>query len=230
MATVSTVQPSERGEAIVSTVSFKNKTYTLDFNGFLDPPDQWNEDFADGMAKKLGIRALGERHWKIIHYLRHKFIDEKTVPVLVHACMENEMSLAEMRSRFPTGYHRGACKIAGINYKFMYDTNVWITYETAPPAKPPYRVNRLGFLEDSEEWDDDFPEFMINELKRPEGLTGRHWEVIRYLRDYYEKNRNIPTVFETCSSHDLNLEELLELFPDGYRRGACRLAGLPFFA
>jgi tRNA 2-thiouridine synthesizing protein E len=156
----------------------------LDFNGFLDPPEQWNEEFAEEMAKELGVRSLTERHWKIIRYLRHKFTVEKTVPVLVHACMDNDMSLAEMRSRFPTGYHRGACKIAGINYKFMYDTNVWITHETAPPPKPRYKLDRLGFLEDFRQWDLDFPEYMMNELKRSGGPTERQWEVIRYLRDY----------------------------------------------
>lgn len=159
-----------------------------------------------------------------------KLTDEKTVPVVVKACLDNAMSLAELRSRFPTGYHRGACKIAGINYKFMYDTNVWLTYETAPPAKPRYKLDRLGFLEDYENWDEDFPEFIMNELQQLGGLTERHWAVIRYLRDYFDEHRNSPTVYETCSITGLSLDDLHELFPDGYRRGACRVAGLPFFA
>ena len=215
----------------MATATFKNKTYVLDEHGFLNPPDQWDENFAEGMARSLGIQGgLTDRHWEIIRYLRRKFLDEKTVPLVVHACMDNQMSLAELRSRFPTGYHRGACKIAGINYRFMYDTNVWLTYETAPPPRPRYKLDRLGFLENSEDWDEDFPEFMMNELKRPGGLSAQHWEVIRYLRNYYEEYRNIPTVYETCTVHRLSLSELHQLFPDGYRRGACRLAGLPFFA
>ena len=217
----------------MSSVFFNNKIYTLDKHGFLYPPDQWDENFAREMAKSLGIRGpLTDRHWKIINYLRHKFLDEKTVPVLVMACMDNEMSLAELRSRFPTGYHRGACKIAGINYKFMYDTNVWLTYETAPPAKPRYTLDRLGFLEDFQSWDEEFPEFTTSELERDKHAvpTERHWKVLRYLRSYYEKHHNIPTVYETCTVNDLSLDDLKELFPDGYRRGACRMAGLPFFA
>jgi tRNA 2-thiouridine synthesizing protein E len=59
--------------------------------------------------------------------------------------------------------------------------------------------------------------------------TGRHLQVVRYLRDYYTVNRMLPTVFETCSANDLSLDDLRDLFPSGYRRGACRIAGLPFF-
>lgn len=214
----------------MNTVTFKGTKYTLDRHGFLDPPGQWDEGFAEAMAKSLGIvSGLTDRHWKIIRYLRHKFVEENTVPVVVKACLDNGMSLAELRARFPTGYHRGACKIAGINYQFMYETNVWLTYETAPPAKPRYKLDRLGFLEDYRDWDEDFPEFIMNELNRVWSLTDRHWSVIRYLRSYFSEHEILPTVYDTCTECSLTLEDLLDLFPDGYRRGACRLAGLPFF-
>ena len=57
-----------------------------------------------------------------------------------------------------------------------------------------------------------------------------HWEVIQFLRTYYQAMNNIPTVYETCHAHDLELHDLIKMFPGGYRRGACRVAGLPFFA
>ncbi len=99
------------------TVSFdEGKTYTLDAYGFLDPSDQWDEAFADGMARKLGVYdGMAERHWSFIRYLRRKFLEEKTVPVVVIACAENGIGLSQFRQLFPTGYHRGACKIAGIH-------------------------------------------------------------------------------------------------------------------
>jgi tRNA 2-thiouridine synthesizing protein E len=214
----------------MNTIAFRDKKYQLDDYGFLDPPDQWNVDFAEGMAKMVGVTGgLTERHWDFIHYLRHKFLDEKSVPVLVTACAENKMRLSELRSLFPTGYHRGACKIAGINYQFMYETNYWLTYETAPPAKSRYELDQLGFLQEYADWDEDFVELALSQREPPTTPTARHRQVVRYLRDFYAANRTIPTVFETCSQNDLSLEELKELFPDGYRRGACRTAGLPFF-
>ncbi len=217
----------------MKTITFNKQQYTLDDYGFLDPPDQWDENFALGMARHLGIQSeLTDAHWKIIRYLRDQFLNKNTVPVVVIACAENQIRLSELRSLFPTGYHRGACKIAGINYQFMVQTNYWLTYETGPPVKTRYQLDQLGFLQDFLEWDEDFVDFIVAELKMeiPGGLTERHREVVRYLREYYERNRNIPTVYETCADNNLSFDELLSLFPSGYRRGACRMAGLPFFA
>lgn len=214
----------------MSSVVFKNTAYLLDDHGFLDPPEQWDEDFADGMAKMVGIRSgLTDRHWEFIHYLRHKFLQENTVPVMVMACADNEMRLSELRSLFPAGYHRGACKIAGINYKFMYETNYWLTYETAPPVKERYDLDPLGFLANADQWDEDFVELAMSQREPPTTPSDRHMSVLHYLRDYYAVNRTIPPVHETCVANDLSLDDLRELFPSGYRRGACRIAGLPFF-
>ena len=69
---------------------------------------------------------------------------------------------------------------------------------------------------------------LMGQLSPPSTPTDRHLQVIGFLRDYYTVNRMIPTVFEACSANDLSLEELRGLFPAGYRRGACRMAGLPF--
>jgi tRNA 2-thiouridine synthesizing protein E len=220
-----------RGCAALKSVTYADRSYTLDDHGFLNPPEQWDENFAEGMARALGIPdGLTEKHWRVVRYLRHKFETEKTIPVIVMACAQNHMRLSELRSLFPTGYHRGACKIAGINYQFMYELNYWLTYETAPPKKTRYPLDQLGFLKNFELWDENFPEFIVNEMKMSTGpITEAHWEVINYLRDYYVQNNNIPVVYETCKANLIGLQDLLELFPSGYRRGACRIAGLPFY-
>jgi tRNA 2-thiouridine synthesizing protein E len=215
----------------MNSISFKNKTYTLDKNGFLDPPVQWDDNFAEGMAHRVGIDGgLSKKHWEFISYLRKKFIDEKVVPVVVIACIENHLRLNEFRKLFPTGYHRGACKIAGINYEFMYKHNMWLTYETSPVLKNQYRMTPLGFLEDYTTWNKRFATLLASDWDLPEGLTSRHWRIIEYLREFFQINKNIPTLHETCKENDLTINEMGEMFPDGYRRGACRIAGLPFFA
>jgi len=213
------------------TVKFNERTYTLDNFGFLNPSDQWDENFAEGLAKQLGIYdGLTDPHWKFIRYLRDKFLKENTVPAVVYACADNKLKLQELRRLFPTGYHRGACKIAGINYEFMLNTNHWLTYETPRFLEKKYKMNSTGFLENFNDWSEDFAHFVINEWKLPKGLTEKHLQIINYLREFYQNNKNIPTVFETCESNQLSLKELKELFPEGYRRGACRVAGLPFLA
>jgi tRNA 2-thiouridine synthesizing protein E len=213
------------------TVSFNRKEYKLDRHGFLDPADQWDENFAEGMANKLGIHGgLTEDHWNFIRYLRHKFIVEKTVPVIVLACAENHLRLTQLRDLFPTGYHRGACKVAGINFAFMADINIWLTYESVPAAEMEHEVDQLGFLKDFDKWNERFAYWVIRNWELPEGLNEKHWKIIRYLREFYQSTKNIPSIFELCRSSDIGLDEFGELFPKGYRRGACRAAGLPFLA
>jgi TusE/DsrC/DsvC family sulfur relay protein len=212
-------------------ITFNDKQYKLDKYGFLDPSKQWDENFAEGMARKLGIHeGLTKAHWKVIHYLRSKFLAENTIPVIVIACADNQFRLKELRALFPTGYHRGACMIAGINFDFMSDINIWLTYETPPKAKMEYEVDELGFLKDFDKWNERFASLVVSKWDLPAGLTKRHWKIIQYLRDYFDKTKNIPTVYETCKSNDIEFEEIGILFPKGYRRGACRAAGLPFFA
>lgn len=212
------------------SISFGGKQYQLDKWGFLDPPDQWDNEFAEGMAKQQGIiQGLTEDHWQLIKYLRRKFLEEQTIPVVVIACAENKMRLNTLRDLFPTGYHRGACRIAGINYAFMYESNIWLTYETVPAAESEHDTSELGFLADFEKWTEDFASWVARNWDLPDGLTDRHWKIISYLRDYYSRTKNIPTLFEVCTRVGIDLDEFGALFPRGYRRGACRAAGLPFF-
>jgi tRNA 2-thiouridine synthesizing protein E len=211
-------------------VTYGERTYTLDGYGFLSPPEQWDRSFAEGMAADLRIHGgLTEEHWSFLDFLRKKFIEERTVPVVVMACAENKLRLTRFKQLFPTGYFRGACKIAGIDYAFMQKTNHWLSYETAPILKAEYDLTPQGFLADFERWDERFCDEILAEWKRPPGLTERQREVVTFLRDTYRDRGDIPTVLETCRQHGLDLEELGELFPGGYRRGACRIAGLPFF-
>ncbi len=219
-------------EPAAKTVTFgKEKVYALDRYGFLAEPDQWDEEFAQGMARLQGIyEGLTQDHWDFLSYIRRKFLQEKTLPLMVVACADNHLRLAKLRSLFPTGYFRGACRIAGVSFEFLCDVNIWHTYETPPPLKPEHEITPQGFLADFNRWNKRFAELMADEWKLPEGLTAKHWEVIRFLRDYYQVTGNIPTVFEVCQAHQLDLAALTGLFPEGYRRGACRIAGLPFFA
>jgi len=214
------------------TVTFgEGKAYALDEHGFLADPEQWDEEFADGTARQQGIReGLTKEHRDFIHYIRQKALTEKTLPLLVVACAENGLRLDKLKSLFPTGYFRGACRIAGLSYKFLCDINIWHTYETAPRLKPEFKITDQGFLEAFNQWNERLAELVSGEWELPQGLTTKHWEIIRFLRDYYEGKNNIPTLYEVCEAHNLDLDAFRQLFPEGYRRGACRAAGLPFFA
>ncbi|MHC4661846.1 MAG: TusE/DsrC/DsvC family sulfur relay protein [Planctomycetota bacterium] len=212
-------------------VTIRGREYEFDKHGYLDPPDQWDEAFAEGMAIKLGIYdGLTEEHWDFIRYLRNKFTEEKTVPFAVNACVDNKLRLKRLRYLFPKGYLRGACRIAGINFSFLADANMLLTYEDKLPDRVKHKASEMGFLDDFDKWDEQFAHEVVKAWELPDGLTENHWKIIRFLRDFYGATRTVPLIFETCRTNDVSLEELGKLFPQGYRRGACRAAGLPFFA
>jgi hypothetical protein len=47
-----------------------------------------------------------------------------------------------------------------------------------------------------------------------------------HLSAVYKKTGKCPLVYETARMNRLHLEELKKLFPAGYLRGACKLAGI----
>jgi tRNA 2-thiouridine synthesizing protein E len=94
------------------------------------------------------------------------------------------------------------------------------------PSEKTYVVDARGFLADPRTWDEDYARCKAEELGMWRGLTEQHWKIIRFLRDQFERNGTVPTIYETCEANNVELEDLEHLFPTGYHRGAVKLAGL----
>lgn len=210
---------------------YNNKKYKVDKHGYLINPRQWDENFAEGMAPKVRIPdGLTPEHWTIIRFIRSTFEKINACPLVYVACKENGIGLGDLKELFPTGYHRGACKLAGISYRQAYFQKYWLE-ENLPKIEADYklkiyRIDAQGFLVDPSEWDENFALNKAFELKMPELLTDLHWQVIAYLREKFQEFSEIPTIYETCEKNKLDLNSLNKLFPDGYHRGAVKLAGL----
>jgi tRNA 2-thiouridine synthesizing protein E len=94
-------------------------------------------------------------------------------------------------------------------------------------------LNQRGYLADFDAWDEDVAVAIAAE----EGITLSecHWEVIRFLRDYYRTYETSPSprVVVGGVGHKLTLnapctrKTLDALFPQGGCKQACRIAGLP---
>lgn len=89
-----------------------------------------------------------------------------------------------------------------------------------------YEVDVRGYLVDPGQWDEGFAIHRAHEMMMATALGERHWQVIRYLRDRFARTRMVPTIYETCRANKLELKDLDRLFPDGYYRGAVKIAGL----
>jgi tRNA 2-thiouridine synthesizing protein E len=215
----------------MSTFTFENKAYPVDTEEFLSDFNEWDENFARGMAPKVGIiSGLSEDHWKIINFIRDFFKRTGKCPLVYETCRMNRLHLQEMKKLFHVGYLRGACKLAGVTYKEGYLDQSWAEelserVTSGDKEKKTYEVNIRGYLMNPHEWDKNYAIYKAHEMKMPK-LTDKHWQVINFLRQSFEKNNLVPTIYETCEAIGIDLEELQKLFPDGYHRGAVKIAGL----
>ena len=99
-------------------------------------------------------------------------------------------------------------------------------YSESSKSVKSYTIDVRGFLLDPGQWDDDYAIERAHETKAPEILSARHWQILYWLRDRFQATGEVPSVYETCEANGLDIVELERLFPDGYHRGAVKLAGL----
>jgi len=215
----------------MNILTHKGKDYSLDSIGFLADPEQWDENFVEGMALQLRIeKGLTREHWDVLYSIRNRFEETGICPTIFETCRENNLRRKQLKKLFLTGYHRGACKLAGISFSdSLKQQQVLYSAEGlhAVASNKSYTVDVRGFLIDPDEWDEHYAIHRAYEMKIPGGkLTEKHWQIIRFLRENFKKNKDIPTVYETCEGNQIGLEDLEQLFPDGYHRGAVKIAGL----
>ncbi len=95
-----------------------------------------------------------------------------------------------------------------------------------------YETDEEGYLADLSQWDEE----IAAEMARIDGaeLTETHWEVINFLRSYYEEYQIAPAVRvltkaigKKLGKDKGNSKYLYELFPYGPAKQACKYGGLP---
>ncbi len=95
-----------------------------------------------------------------------------------------------------------------------------------------YEVDEEGYLSDWQNWD----EGIAGHMAKLDGLdmTQAHWDVIRFLRDYFQKYQIAPMIKilvkeigKSLGPEKGNTKYLYELYPAGPAKQACRYAGLP---
>ena len=89
-----------------------------------------------------------------------------------------------------------------------------------------------GFLAKATDWNETVAEALA--ARSQIRLTNAHWEILRYLRDYYAQFQHLPNarmfvkaVQKQFGEEKGNSRYLHRLFPDSAVRYACLIAGLP---
>jgi tRNA 2-thiouridine synthesizing protein E len=86
----------------------------VDEDGFIENPDQWNENVAVALASTEDQLILTDEHWKVINYLRDYFKQYGIAPMIRKLCNETGYDLRKIYELFPSGPAKGACKVAGL--------------------------------------------------------------------------------------------------------------------
>ena len=95
-----------------------------------------------------------------------------------------------------------------------------------------YETDEEGYLANLNDWNKDLGEAMATEdgIK----LQEDHWEIINFLREYYEEYQIAPAVRvltkavgKKLGKDKGNSKYIYELFPYGPGKQACKFAGLP---
>jgi tRNA 2-thiouridine synthesizing protein E len=218
----------------MGTFSHKGKVYEVDSMNFLTNCNDWDENFAEGLAPQLSIpRGLTKEHWEVIKTIRKVYMEEGDFPNVYETCSVCGLRIPELRKLFPTGYWRGACKLAGVISwggplgPVFHPVNLSEMKPFIESYDKTYEIDVRGFLVNPDNWDEYYAVYKAYEMKIHEGkLSDRHWKIIKFLRESYQQNKEVPTIYETCEVNQIDMEELEQLFPDGYHRGAVKLAGL----
>lgn len=95
-----------------------------------------------------------------------------------------------------------------------------------------YETDEEGYLSNLSDWTQE----VAVELAKSENLdmTENHWEVVNFLREYYDEYQIAPAVRvltkaigKKLGKDKGNSKYLYELFPYGPAKQACKIAGLP---
>jgi dissimilatory sulfite reductase related protein len=93
---------------------YKDIKVEVDEDGFIQQPEQWNEDVAKALATTEDVEEMTEAHWKIVNYLRDYYKQFGIAPMIRKLCKETGFSLKEIYELYPSGPAKGACKVAGL--------------------------------------------------------------------------------------------------------------------
>jgi TusE/DsrC/DsvC family sulfur relay protein len=86
-------------------------------------------------------------------------------------------------------------------------------------------VDDEGFMTEYGEWSDELGERLASNIGVE--LSGRHWEVIRWLRDDYQEQGETATLRRVTTMSGIPTKELFTLFPKKPAKKMAYIAGLP---
>lgn len=95
-----------------------------------------------------------------------------------------------------------------------------------------YETDEEGYLVNLGEWNEEVAGYLAEQENV--NMTESHWEVVNFLREYYNDYQIAPAIRvltkaigKKLGPEKGNSKYLYELFPYGPAKQACKIAGLP---
>ena len=95
-----------------------------------------------------------------------------------------------------------------------------------------FETDEEGYITDISLWSEGLADLIAQDESI--AMTDEHWEVVNFLREYYEEYQVAPAVRvltkaikKKLGADKGNSGYLYELFPYGPAKQACKIAGLP---
>lgn len=85
---------------------------TLNEEGYLTNPEQWNEDVAKEIAQEEEIK-LSDKHFEVLNYLREQFLAGESLSIR-KVGNSGIVNIKELYQLFPGGPLKKSSRIAGI--------------------------------------------------------------------------------------------------------------------
>jgi len=105
MGALQRVSESATDGSVLAALSF-------DADGFLSDAQSWNDQVAETLAELEGVAPLQAAHWRVIRFVRDRYLRLGAIPPMRRICRSSELSRQEVKSLF------GGClqvwRIAGL--------------------------------------------------------------------------------------------------------------------
>lgn len=95
-----------------------------------------------------------------------------------------------------------------------------------------YETDEDGYLINLGDWNEDVAKYLAG--TEDVDMTDNHWEVVHFLREYYEEYKIAPmiriltkAIGKKLGKDKGNTKYLYDLYPGGPAKQACKIAGLP---
>lgn len=98
----------------MATRTIANKTVSVNEEGYLTNPAEWDKDIAVEIAREEGLDGLSDAHWKVIDFCRQTGLASGKAPTLRQITSGSGLSTKELFTLFPKGPAKKIARISGL--------------------------------------------------------------------------------------------------------------------